>query len=297
MNPAYLARKHWVYAAVLAVGLVVAVVAFRVTSGWEAARADREFEKATIRLENATQARLDSLEQTLRGLQGLYAASSFVDREGFSAYAQTVTDHSSSVQALEWIPRVTPADRDSFEAAAVADGLDEFVIRERTDSGALALAGQRDAYYPVFYVEPLEGNEAALGFDLGSESVRRTALEAARDSGSASVVLVELVQERGTQTGMLLFVPVYDTPESPLTVPERRTALDGFVLGVYRVGDLLAPVLADAEREGLTVSLRDVTNGAPVAISTGAADDLDPLAETDDDRAVDGSTLTVADRT
>ena len=48
-------------------------------------------------------------------------------------------------------------------------------------------AGVRDTYFPVYYVAPQAGNEKALGFDLGSNPIRLSALNKARNTGQIAV--------------------------------------------------------------------------------------------------------------
>jgi CHASE1-domain containing sensor protein len=84
-----------------------------------------------------------------------------------------------------------------------------------------------------------------LGFDLASNPMRLEALNQARDTGKiATTQAVHLVQETGTQSGFLAFVPVYSTGSVPETVELRREALTGFALGVFSIGDILRSVMA-----------------------------------------------------
>lgn len=153
------------------------------------------------------------------------------------------------IQALEWIPYVAANDRTAFEQQARNEWLTDFRIRERTPDGTLTTAPDRPGYYPVFYVEPLAGNEKAVGYDLASDKDRYSALEQARLTGSpASTGRITLVQEKGNQYGVLILAPVY----SPLRNSARADdlsgirALAGAALGVFRVGDLIE----DATRTG-----------------------------------------------
>ena len=302
MNSHRVWRTHWAAFAVLAVGLAVSFAAFRSTSAWQHARDQRDFESASIRVEHEAQAQLDRAERALRGFLGLYAASDFVDRHEFSTYARAIGDQTGALQALEWIPRVDALDRRDFELAAIADGIGPFAIRERAEDGTLLPAGARETYYPVFYLEPVEGNEPALGFDLGSDPALRAALEAARESGSFTATLVTLAQERGTEPGISLLMPVYEAGEPPATPAERRDALRGFVLAVYRLADLVAPVIAQAQEEGLTLTLQDITEGEPTAIGVRSDAGLLATSTSDEIHTVETYTfqtqaLHIADRT
>ncbi len=111
--------------------------------------------------------------------------------------------------------------------------------------GDLIPAAQRDEYFPVYFVEPLAGNEAAMGFDLGSDPARLAALKRARDTGkTVTTQRVTLVQETGEQFGFLAFVPLYSSGLAPDTVAARRDKLTGFARGVFRIGDILQTAMA-----------------------------------------------------
>lgn len=88
-----------------------------------------------------------------------------------------------------------------------------------------------DPEFRVRWVVPLEGNEPAVGLDLGFEERRRVALERARDGGETIVTRpVDLVQGG---KGFLVYAPV---------VRDGHHA--GFLLGVYRVDVLFTQILA-----------------------------------------------------
>jgi CHASE1-domain containing sensor protein len=78
----------------------------------------------------------------------------------------------------------------------------------------------------VTYLEPVAGNQEAVGFDLASTSERRAAIETTLASGQvAASAPVRLVQERGEQAGVLL----------TYAVPSGATG-QGVVLVVLRMG-------------------------------------------------------------
>jgi two-component sensor histidine kinase len=67
------------------------------------------------------------------------------------------------------------------------------------------------------------------------------------------------VQERGRQAGILLALPVYGSGLPRSTVEERRSALRGYVLGVYRIGDLVGAALLGEESAHIDVTVTDDT--------------------------------------
>ena len=97
---------------------------------------------------------------------------------------------------------------------------------------------ERAMYYPVFRLTPLAGNERSLGYDLGSEPLRRMALETAMRTGLPTATdPITLVQERGSQKGMMVFQPVFDRDDA------KR--LRGFAVIVLRMGSVLRSAVSD----------------------------------------------------
>ncbi|OED41552.1 hypothetical protein AB833_09275 [Chromatiales bacterium (ex Bugula neritina AB1)] len=120
----------------------------------------------------------------LDSLKAFYDASGFVDLQEFRTF---VTPHLAShpdIYALEWIPNVPISERIEHEIQAQEDGLEGYLIRERDAEGRMVPAGSRENYFPVYYVEPVEGNEKAIGYDLSSNSKRLATLTKASRSGN-----------------------------------------------------------------------------------------------------------------
>jgi two-component sensor histidine kinase len=184
-----------------------------------------------------------------------------MERTDFAAFAPPLQLRHPGVQALEWAPVVTDAQRASLEDRVRREGYPTFAITDQNHDGRMAPAPHRPHYVPVLFVEPYAGNEAALGFDLTSIPSRRDVIDRARDSALAAASgRLMLVQERGQQFGVLVVVPVYDRgPAAAATIEQRRSALRGYVMGVYRIGDLVQAALAGAELSHIDLRLTDDT--------------------------------------
>jgi diguanylate cyclase (GGDEF)-like protein len=182
--------------------------------------------------------------ETLYSLRALYDASELVTRSEFRTAASTILRRHPDIQALEWAPKVTHAKRRDYELAARNEGLRDFQIRQRTVEGEMVPADERPLHFPVFFVEPLEGNQPAVGFDLASSSKRLETLSASQESGELlATASMELVQETANDIGFLAFLPVYHgAPKNPA---ERVEMLKGFVLGVFRIGDIFESALPE----------------------------------------------------
>lgn len=164
--------------------------------------------------------------------------------------------------------------REPFEAAALGETPGAFRITERDAQGRIAPAAVRAEYFPVHYVEPMVGNEEALGFDLASNPDRRAALEYARDTGEITATgPIHLVQKKTAQDslGFLVLRPIYRAGAPHGAVEERQKGLLGFALGVFHMSRLIAPLRRIHEARGLDLRILDETTPENAQILYGQA--------------------------
>jgi PAS domain S-box-containing protein len=244
--------------------IIVAGILLISILSWEARHGALEQLRQQFIIDAAWRASIihDALERhlvDLEGLQSFYNASTFVTRKAFATFVAPILKTRPGIKAFEWIPRVAYPERARFEAEARGGGLQDYQIYQLDSKGNKVNAWPRQYYYPVYYVEPLAGNEPAVGFDLGSNTARLAALEQAADTGQpVATERLKLVQETGTQAGFLIFIPVY-RKEMPLTtIEQRRLALQGFVLGVLRAGDAIEAAVRPSLEKGLLTELFDL---------------------------------------
>ncbi len=191
-------------------------------------------------------------ESKLESLARFFEASSFVSLDEFQRFCEYLSKD-PAVQAWAWIPVVQAEDRATFEEMARSAGVPDFAIWQKNEQGARVPAGERDLYYPSFYVAPHAGNEQVVGYDLGSEPRRREALEEAARSGLMSVTEpVTLLQDPGREEGVLVFRPIYNDAGS--------RELRGFALAVLKTESLLRTVASDGS---VLLGLSLLRGGAP----------------------------------
>jgi CHASE1-domain containing sensor protein len=167
------------------------------------------------------------------------------------------------VQGLGWVPRVTEAERAAFLAGVQKDGMADFEITEWTPRWQVVRAPRHDVYYPILYIAPLESQQAALGFNLGSVPAYMAAMQKAL---SAEDVMASawyaLMQETGEQFGFLLFLPIYKSGMSHRTFEERRASLQGFAMAIFRLSTLVEKALQGMALGQMGLELSDVTDAA-----------------------------------
>lgn len=243
-------------------GLLLSISAFLIVRKLEIQRLRTELQFDAQGHANAVEKEISIDLNALRSLNTFFKSSEVVTRDEFRLLTTDILDYSPnalSFQALEWIPRVLRAQREEYERDARLDGFQDFQISERGGQGKMIRAGERDEYFPVYFVEPYKSNQAALGYDLASNPARKAALEKARDTGQLTATArMPLVRKAGKQYCFLVFLPVYRKDTWTDTIELRRKNLAGFVVGVYRVGKIAMNAFECPE--GLTVRLYDVSN-------------------------------------
>ncbi len=195
--------------------------------------------------------------EVLYAVKGLFDSSDEVSYVEFASLASSFLVRHPNIQALEWIPRVSREERAGLEAQQ-QKSYPDFEFTEREFQGSMIRAADRSEYFPVYYVEPMEGNEVAFGFDLASNSRRDKILKKSRDLDLAlATASITLVQEVSNQKGFLMFMPIFYG--EPNTLIKRREKLRGFVLGVYRITDMFETAIKYTGAHGINLKLVDNT--------------------------------------
>jgi diguanylate cyclase (GGDEF)-like protein len=196
--------------------------------------------------------------EAVYALKGLYDSSENVTAEEFKQFSSQLLARHSNIQALEWSPKIKHRVRIDYELNRQQD-YPEFIIIERNQQGNMITAAMRDEYFPVSFLEPYIGNEAALGFDLTSNVKRHKALNSATQSGNLVITPnITLVQN---QKGFLAFLPIYQG--RPITKDERAAKLLGFVIAVFRINDLIEKAITRSSQQKINFNLVDVTLSPP----------------------------------
>ncbi len=241
--------------------LTLAIFAWKETENFVEYQRQEQFNSAAKEIVIRTKDKLNEYVDILYASRALFAASKSVGRDNWQAFinAQNFDKRFPGIQALEFISKVSLEEKSDFIATVRFDtsleplGYPSFNIYPE---------GERKEYFVVNYIEPFERNEKAFGFDLASNPDRREALEEARDTGlPVATAPITLVQETEEQAGFLIFLAVYKNDMPVGVLEERRIALDGFVLAVFRADDLLSTLLHNIDKaEGISVNIFDSTD-------------------------------------
>ena len=202
------------------------------------------------------QKQIDRSVEVVESISSFFDASVQVERHEFRAFTAAPLSRHKDIQALEWIPMVAADERRTFEERARIDGIEGFQFTERRSQGVMQRASPRERYFPVYFMEPMSGNEAALGFDLGSDPTRLHSIRDSMVTGELTTSgRINLVQGTGDHLAFLILRPVYDRDLSSVRTAEA--GLKGFALGVFRIEDLVTDAQKSMDIEGVGFFLFD----------------------------------------
>ncbi len=240
-------------------GALLTLTAVTALRQYESREVEALFKAESIDAVDQLETRIKRALDDLLAVGAFYDANAQIDRTQFGRLATGLLTKDTPIQALEWAPHLPAARRREFVAQIRRTGFPHFDLTERDAQGGLIPAHWRPEYFPVTYLEPLAGNDAAFGFDLASSASRKTAMERSAITGQLlATERIKLVQEHGSQFGVLVFRPVFEgavLPQEGLTSPH----LQGFVLGVFRIGDLVEGSKKHAVHDSLQVALFDAS--------------------------------------
>lgn len=241
---------------------------------------------ATAQLDSA----LDQYTTLVMATQALFHASEHVSRKEFHSFLELMTLKSlfPNTQALSWNAAIDSSDTKSFENLIQLDdsirpgGYPEFTVRPETD---------QQQRYVITYIEPMEGNESAFGFDIGSNPDRRATVELARDTNSvAATAAITLAQESGSQKGFLMMLPVFNV-DSYGEMLRTEGDFRGVVVAVFRIGDLIS---ASSDLGFTSLTVFDVTDAPRTNASELLFSQLAPTVSADHPALI--RTIDVANR-
>ena len=236
---------------ILGVGLLLAFTAYRQVSSWQEAKLEAQLDRQARISQHRVQRELDHYMGVTRSVINLFDASRKVTRSEFRKFVNDPLNRHRAIWALAWVPRVPREQRKSYRKRARREAISGFRFTERGKRGRLESAGGREAYFPVYYLEPMENNHQILGFDLASHSGLHSSLRRARNTGKMAIsAQTTLLPGNTDRHSALAISPVFENSED-------KDSLLGFALGLFHVKGLLESALGPPQDTGLNMWLLD----------------------------------------
>lgn len=244
-----LPEKSWVSKwgavfAVLFISLLATFLVWKYEEGRVAEKGQLLFERSSESLKDNIMETMKAYAQFLRGGVGLVHATDGLDRAKWFEYvaAAQLQDNYPGIQGVSINGFLTSeTDRAAFLADVREQDWPQYRIQPE---------GQREAYAPVLFLEPLsKRNARAIGYDIYSEALRRAAVDRAVATGEPALTAkITLIHEGedgdDIQAGVLLILSTNESRVEPISAADRRANTSGLIVSVFRMGDLIQSVYA-----------------------------------------------------
>ncbi len=213
--------------------------------------------QAITALESYLQARSASYDQALRGAAGMISivGRENVTKEKWNVFVKNLSANTRLGEVL---------------GIGIADSVTSQSISEyeRREGISVRPEGTRQMYSVIRYLEPAtERNQAAIGFDMFSESIRRMAMtQASLSNKSIMSGPIIAVQDSTLPTNeqpysVLMYHPFYQFSDQA-----TRSLSQGYAYLIFRPSDVLKKIDA-LEKNKYDLSVDDITNSrAPVRL-------------------------------
>ena len=208
---------------------------------WNNERVRSSFDRDATGAFAAMRAQLHEPLHALEALHSVFVASDDVSPEEMRlATRQWLAP--GMLQAMGWSERIRRDEIPAFEARVRAEGVKGFTVIDRNDAGEKRPPGGE--LVVIHYIEPPEGNAAALGVNVMSVAAARAAVEKAGATGQpVATAGFRLRQQRGgeDQSAVVIYQALYK-PHTPAE-SQRASALSGLVFVTLRMDDQLTALL------------------------------------------------------
>lgn len=240
---------------VLLVSLVLTAFAWDYVTEQVKEQTKIKFERQVSEAKNSLSFHIQTYINVLQASESLFAASKSVERDEWKKFVDSLNLQKlyPGINGIGFVRYVPQSKKIDYEQQVRRD---TSVDKKGYPDFAIKPAGIRPEYFVIDYIEPLQPNRAAFGFDVGSEPIRRRAVKRARDTGEpAASGRIILVQDATRQPGLLIMLPVYRQGMPHSTIQQRRSALLGFIYAPFRASDLIGAALTDANKQDLDLKV------------------------------------------
>ncbi len=255
--------RRWLMSVQLTVSLLIIVALTYEIRQFENRRLDDRFKIRTQEVGTLFRVALRSEELIQESVAQLFASSDEVTREEFREFVSWSTGFDQQhIQVVEWLPKITHAERAAYEQQQQAYFGADFAITEFVDKGVLGPASPREVYFPITFLEPEWDNKPAQGFDPSSSTISNEVIQSAIKTGEPRARSpLKILRDKTRVEALILYRAVYQRPSGKMTLDPAGGEVAGLVNMVIRIEDFIKDILRNSENPDFTLQWLDVATG------------------------------------
>lgn len=234
---------HWYHWCVFAASLVLTVSAWYYTKNQIFEKVEASFDREASKTVELIHERMQKYEDVLWSGAGLFHASEEVTLSEWRKFAQMVGIEKKypGINGIGVISFIQPENLEQ----KLKD------LRKEQPNFRIHPKHSKNIFMPIIFIEPLKGNEAAVGLDMAHETNRYTAALQSKETRTAQITgPITLIQDSGKTPGFLFYVPIFEMQK------DGFGSVTGFVYAPFVVKKLMEGTLSREERH-VTVSIQD----------------------------------------
>jgi PAS domain S-box-containing protein len=237
-------------------GCLAALYFYQASLEYEADAISAGVEKDALLRSTLVQKQIEEDLARLLSAERFFASSNLVDENEFKSFTKPFINNSSSILAIDWSPRVTATSRDAFLAAISGNSLP--YLKQLDQNRAITRHSGAELMFPVLYTVPDIHSPEVIGFDHYSDALRTRTMDRAsqtmKPQATEAFQLFRSERNSGEANDILVVVPVR-TKKSTATASSESTPVDGFIIGVFRMSDVIGNALGSLSLAGLELQL------------------------------------------
>ncbi|MGB7394847.1 MAG: CHASE domain-containing protein [Pricia sp.] len=239
------------YAAVKIVGTAISVFVFFSINKTYQERNQATIDTAVSKAELKLSDELNKINLVIESMAFFFESAPNVSQTFFERFTDPFLKELNGIGALEWAPRIEDNLEKDFERLTIITKVDT--------TNNLVVSTSKGLHYPIRLLNPLKSLQKAVGYDLYSDSIRKSAINRAILTRELSLTgPMNLVLNNNGIPGIMAVKAVMDTTTSQIR---------GVVAGVYRMDALIGNTLS-SEMRILDVRIHDRTSGTELLYSS-----------------------------
>jgi len=245
-------------------GLIVGLVLHQLVASYLDQSAQEEFQRRAIGHIAAVRLELENNLATMGIAAKLFSELDSMDVSRLQRFARHQVEEDSGFELLAWAPRVLEGERQAWEKRARQEVVDEFMVREPGEGGAMRRAGKRPSYNPVFFLcrrgssHTISTNQWR-GLDLASLPQAKQAMKKAQSSGELNLATMPGISQPGEVCAL---APVFSNYAARSSADKKAVSPAGFFLGCFSLERMVRKALRRFRPAGLDLVLTLVSGPA-----------------------------------
>jgi len=168
----------------------------------------------------------------------------FLAQEEFDTFIDLLPQKKESLVSIAWVPQISHASYKELQQGAS--------FPQHSTLKQYIKSVQNHSHFPVFLKELKSDSVLSKIDDLFESKEYQDHINRSRDRAQAQIHYYEGGQK---EIHILLFSPVYNTLDTPVSVEERRKALLGFVVSEWNVSALLENTIRSLPTNSMDVTI------------------------------------------